>query len=146
LTNQNYAELQELYSRHQAAGLEILAFPCNRFGAQEPGTNEQILEFARGKGATFPIMGKLDCGSDPTSHPLFLFLTTKMGSGILGGSIKWNFTKFLCDKDGIPVKRYGPPESPLSFEKDIVAMLSETSEETSSPAKAAPAAEASCSS
>ena len=72
-------------------------------------------------------MGKLDCGSDEDSHPLFKFVTQRMGNGMLGGSIKWNFTKFLCDKEGIPIKRYGPPQSPLSFEDDIIEMLRTTS-------------------
>mmetsp|Transcript_3742 Transcript_3742/g.5801 ORF Transcript_3742/g.5801 Transcript_3742/m.5801 type:complete len:126 (-) Transcript_3742:243-620(-) len=117
-----------LYEKYSSRGLEILAFPCNRFGQQEPGTNEEILDFARGKGATFPILGKIDCGSvEGVSHPLFLFLTSRMGNGILGGAIKWNFTKFLCDSDGVPIKRYGPPQSPLSFEKDIETLLSKGS-------------------
>ena len=108
-----------MYSRHGDNGLEILAFPCNRFGAQEPGSNEQILEFARGKGATFPIMGKLDCSGDASSHPLFQYLSSEAN----GGPIKWNFAKFLCNGDGVMVKRYTPRDAPLSFEADIVSML-----------------------
>jgi glutathione peroxidase len=95
---------------------------------QEPGTNEEVEEFARSKGALFPIMSKVDCGNSPQSHPLFPFLTSKLpGSGlvtgILGSGIKWNFTKFLCDENGVPVKRFSPGENPASFENDIVEML-----------------------
>lgn len=119
LTNQNYAELQSLYSSHSSEGLEILGFPCNRFGGQEPGSNEEIDAFAKDKGATFPLMGKIDCGSEQeVSHPLFLFLTAN-------GAIKWNFTKFLCDSEGVPVSRYGPTQNPLSFEDDIKRLLAE---------------------
>lgn len=119
LTNQNYAELQTLYSKYSSDGLEILAFPCNRFGGQEPGTNDEIETFAREKGATFPLLGKIDCGSEKdVSHPMFLFLTAN-------GAIKWNFTKFLCDSEGVLVARYGPTQNPLSFEDDIKNILSE---------------------
>jgi len=117
LTNQNYAELQTIYSKYSADGLEILGFPCNRFGGQEPGTNDEILEFAKGKGATFPMLGKIDCGSEKdVSHPLFLYLTAN-------GAIKWNFTKFLCNSEGVPVARFGPTQNPLSFEEDIKKIL-----------------------
>lgn len=117
LTNQNYAELQSLYSSYSSEGLEILGFPCNRFGEQEPGTNDEIESFARGKGATFPMLGKIDCGSEQgVSHPLFLFLTAN-------GAIKWNFTKFLCNAEGVPVARFGPTQNPLSFEGDIKKIL-----------------------
>lgn len=127
LTNQNYAELQQLYEKLNA-DLEILAFPCNNFGSQEPGTNEVILQFAKSKGATFPILGKLECENGASTHPLFQFLRESIPNGILGQGLKWNFTKFLCDKDGVPVKRYGPVDSPLSFEKAIIALIDKEKE------------------
>ena len=114
LTKSNYRELQDLYSRYSEKGLEILAFPCNDFGAQEPGSNAQVLDFARSKGATFPIMGKVTM-----AHPLYTFLTNYSDNGITKGPMTWNFGKFLCDSEGIPVNRFGPRESPLSFEAHI---------------------------
>lgn len=104
-------------------GLEILAFPCNNFGAQEPGSNSDVLKFAKSKGATFPVLGKVECENGDQTHPLFVYLKEKQGGGLLGSALKWNFTKFLCNSEGVPVKRYGPQESPLSFESDIVKLL-----------------------
>ncbi|KAG4972935.1 hypothetical protein JHK87_029756 [Glycine soja] len=103
-------------------GLEILAFPCNQFGAQEPGTNEEIVEFActRFK-AEFPIFDKVDVNGD-NAAPLYKFLKSSKG-GLFGDSIKWNFSKFLVDKDGNVVDRYAPTTSPLSIEKDIKKLL-----------------------
>jgi len=113
--------MQILYTKYAAQGFEILAFPCNQFGKQEPGTNQQIKEFVASKGATFPIFDKIDVNGKNT-HPLFLFLRKEL-KGTLGSSVKWNFTKFLCDRTGKPVKRFGPPTKPLSFEQDIVDLL-----------------------
>lgn len=116
-----YEQLQEVYSRYKDQGFEVLGFPCNQFGKQEPGTNEQIREFAKGKGATFPIFGKVNVnGKD--ADPLFVFLRSRL-TGLLGSSIKWNFTKFLCNREGLPVKRYAPTAKPLSFEDDIRKLL-----------------------
>ena len=120
MTAQNYAELQTLYEKYNSRGLEILAFPCNQFGKQEPGSNVEIQEFARNKGATFPVLGKLEVNG-PGEDPLYTYLKSKKG-GLLGSAIKWNFGKFLC-ANGVPVKRYAPTDSPLSFEKDIEAEL-----------------------
>jgi len=118
----NYEQMQQLYSKHQASGFTILAFPCNQFGRQEPGTNEEIYTFAHDKyKATFPLFAKIDVNGS-TAHPIFKFLRAKL-TGTLGSRIKWNFTKFLCDRDGIPVKRYGPPTKPMSFENDIIELL-----------------------
>jgi len=110
-----------LYAKYAEKGLEILAFPCNQFGKQEPGTNEEIKAFVAKKGATFKLFDKVDVNGKNT-HPLFLFLRKEL-KGTLGSSIKWNFTKFLCDRSGKPVKRYGPPTKPLSFEQDIAGLL-----------------------
>ncbi|XP_031393711.1 probable phospholipid hydroperoxide glutathione peroxidase [Punica granatum] len=122
LTNSNYTELAKLYEKYKDQGLEILAFPCNQFGAQEPGTNEQILEFActRFK-AEYPIFDKVNVNGENTA-PLYKFLKSSKG-GLLGDSIKWNFSKFLVDKEGHVVDRYAPTTSPLSIEKDIKKLL-----------------------
>ncbi|XP_018852474.1 probable phospholipid hydroperoxide glutathione peroxidase [Juglans regia] len=122
LTNSNYTELSQLYGKYKDQGLEILAFPCNQFGAQEPGNNEQILEFActRFK-AEYPIFDKVDVNGKDAA-PLYKFLKSSKG-GLFGDNIKWNFSKFLVDKDGNVVDRYAPTTSPLSIEKDIKKLL-----------------------
>ncbi|KAJ9706516.1 hypothetical protein PVL29_001816 [Vitis rotundifolia] len=115
LTNSNYTELHQLYEKYKDQGLEILAFPCNQFGAQEPGSNEEIVEFActRFK-AEYPIFDKIDVNGD-SAAPLYKFLKSSKG-GLFGDNIKWNFSKFLVDKDGKVVDRYAPTTSPLSIE------------------------------
>ncbi|KAL4391528.1 hypothetical protein HN51_012623 [Arachis hypogaea] len=122
LTNSNYTELSQLYEKYRAKGLEILAFPCNQFGAQEPGTNEQIVEFActRFK-AEYPIFDKVDVNGNDAA-PLYKYLKSSKG-GLFGDNIKWNFSKFLVDKEGNVVDRYAPTTSPLSIEKDIKKLL-----------------------
>lgn len=102
-----------------------MAFPCNSFGGQEPGTNAEILDFARNKrSVSFPIFGKLVCeGKGKTTHPLYEFLKAKAPRGWFGTGLKWNFAKFLCDADGVPVKRYLPTAFPLSIEGDIKKLL-----------------------
>ncbi|XBJ03800.1 hypothetical protein VPH35_022863 [Triticum aestivum] len=103
-------------------GFEILAFPCNQFGGQEPGTNDEIVQFActRFK-AEYPIFDKVDVNGNNVS-PLYKFLKSSKG-GLFGDSIKWNFSKFLVDKEGHVVDRYAPTTSPLSIEKDIKKLL-----------------------
>ncbi|XP_027340002.1 probable phospholipid hydroperoxide glutathione peroxidase [Abrus precatorius] len=122
LTNSNYTELSQLYDKYKQKGLEILAFPCNQFGAQEPGSNEQIQEFVctRFK-AEFPVFDKVDVNGD-NAAPLYKFLKSSKG-GLFGDSIKWNFSKFLVDKEGNVVERYAPTTSPLSIEKDLLKLL-----------------------
>ncbi|KAJ7010670.1 glutathione peroxidase 6 [Populus alba x Populus x berolinensis] len=117
LTNSNYTELTQLYDKYRDQGLEILAFPCNQFGSQEPGSNEQIVEFActRFK-ADYPIFDKVDVNGK-NAAPIYKFLKSSKG-GLFGDSIKWNFSKFLVDKDGKVVDRYAPTTSPLSIEYD----------------------------
>ncbi|ERM95089.1 probable phospholipid hydroperoxide glutathione peroxidase isoform X3 [Amborella trichopoda] len=122
LTNSNYKELNELYEKYKDQGLEILAFPCNQFGGQEPGSNEEIIEVActRFK-AEFPIFDKVEVNGKNTA-PVYKFLKSSK-RGILGEGIKWNFSKFLVDKEGHVVDRYAPTTSPLSIEKDIKKLL-----------------------
>jgi glutathione peroxidase len=96
--------------------------------SQEPGTNEEIKEFTTERGVQFPLMAKVDCGNTPQAEPLFPFLCQKVNNSnllsmVAGIGLKWNFTKFLCDKDGIPVKRFEPNVNPLDFENDIVELL-----------------------
>ncbi|KAL6549994.1 hypothetical protein OROMI_020482 [Orobanche minor] len=123
LTKSNYSELTNLYNKYKDEGLEILAFPCNQFGSQEPGTNEEIQEFActRFK-AEFPIFDKVEVNGD-NAAPLYKYMKSAKGGGIFGEGIKWNFSKFLVDKEGNVVDRYAPTTSPLSIEKDIGKLL-----------------------
>jgi len=119
-----YPQLQELYQKYEGRGLVVLAFPCNQFGKQEPGTNEEIKSFVTEKhNVTFPVFDKIDVNG-AAAHPIFLFLRAKL-TGTLGSSVKWNFTKFLCDRNGIPKLRYSPPTKPFSFEADIIKLLDE---------------------
>uniref|UniRef100_A0A1D1XYQ8 Glutathione peroxidase n=2 Tax=Anthurium amnicola TaxID=1678845 RepID=A0A1D1XYQ8_9ARAE len=122
LTNSNYTELSQLYEKYKDKDFEILAFPCNQFGGQEPGSNEQIVEFActRFK-AEYPIFDKVDVNGQ-SAAPIYKFLKTSKG-GLFGDSIKWNFSKFLVDKEGNVVDRYAPTTSPLSIEKDVKKLL-----------------------
>jgi len=121
LTDTNYRELTALYERHQAAGFMVLAFPCNQFGGQEPGTAEEIATFAKGYGAAFPMFGKIDVNGMNT-HPLYMYLKQQKGE-LLGSDIKWNFAKFLVGADGEVIDRYGPQRSPTTIEEDILEAL-----------------------
>jgi len=119
LTNKNYAQLQELHAKYaESMGLRILAFPCNQFGGQEPGTNEQIKAFAEEKGAQFDFFSKIDVNGN-NADPLYKFLKNKQ-HGTLTNAIKWNFTKFLINKKGVPIKRYGPQTGSKEIEKDLI--------------------------
>ncbi|KAF4347540.1 probable phospholipid hydroperoxide glutathione peroxidase [Cannabis sativa] len=122
LTTANYSELSHLYEKYKTQGLEILAFPCNQFGGQEPGSNPEIKQFActRFK-AEFPIFDKVDVNG-PQTAPVYKFLKSSAG-GFLGDVIKWNFEKFLVDKNGVVVERYAPTTSPFQIEKDIQKLL-----------------------
>ena len=94
----------------------ILGFPCNQFGGQEPKSNSEIQNYLLKKNVTFPVFSKIDVNGT-NEEPLYSFLKNKQ-KGFFSKDITWNFTKFLCI-NGIPVKRYGPQQNPLSFEKDI---------------------------
>lgn len=117
-----YKELEQLYKEYKDQGLVILGFPCNQFGGQEPGTESEIAESCQlNYGVSFPMFSKIEVNGDGT-HPLFVFLKKKLG-GFFGSKIKWNFTKFLVDRDGVPYKRYAPIKKPLSIRKDIEKLL-----------------------
>jgi glutathione peroxidase len=118
-----YDGLEKLHQDYQAKGLVVLGFPCNQFGAQEPGDEAQIQEFCKlNHGVTFPLMSKVDVNG-PTRHPLYEFLS-QAAPGLLGSEgIKWNFTKFLIGKDGQTVKRFAPQDTPASMAKEIEKLL-----------------------
>ncbi|KAK6137495.1 hypothetical protein DH2020_028748 [Rehmannia glutinosa] len=122
LTNSNYTELTQLYEKYKDQGLEILAFPCNQFGSQEPGTIEEIQNFVctRFK-AEYPVFDKVEVNG-PNTAPIYKYMKSVKGS-LFGDNIKWNFSKFLVDKEGQIVDRYAPTTSPLSIEKDIKKLL-----------------------
>lgn len=113
--------MQQLYEKYGDQGFVILGFPCNQFGKQEPKSDAEIKEFVAQYGVTFPMFSKINVNGSK-AHPIFLFLRAKL-TGTLGSSIKWNFTKFLCDRDGRPVARFGPPSKPLEFENEIRQLL-----------------------
>ena len=117
-----YEGLQKLYDRYKAKGLEILDFPCNQFGHQAPGTEEEIQEFCTLKyKTTFPLFAKINVnGKD--AEPLFEYLKRQKG-GFLGDDIKWNFTKFLVSREGEVVERYAPVTKPEKIEDDILKLL-----------------------
>lgn len=122
LTNSNYTELGQVYEKYRDKGFKILAFPCNQFAGQEPSSNEQIVEFACNRfKAEFPIFGKVDVNGN-NAAPLYKFLKSERG-GLFGERIKWNFTKFLVDKEGHVVNRYAPTCSPFNIENDIKKLL-----------------------
>ena len=117
-----YEGLQKLYDKYRDKGFEILDFPCNQFGNQAPGTNEEISSFCTLNYKTgFPRFAKVDVNG-PGQSELFAWLKSKKGS-LLGSGIKWNFTKFLVDRNGNVIRRYGPTVVPAKIEKDIAAHL-----------------------
>ena len=118
-----FAGLEELHRRYGDRGLVVLGFPCNQFGAQDPGSNEEIASFCQvNYGVSFPMMAKVDVNG-PQAHPLYRWLTAE-APGLLGSkAIKWNFTKFLVGKDGSVLKRYAPQDAPEKLAKDVEAAL-----------------------
>jgi glutathione peroxidase len=118
-----YSGLEALQRKYAARGFEVLGFPCNQFGAQEPGSAEEIRDFCSTRyDVTFPMFAKVDVnGGD--AHPLWQHLKEQK-PGLLGiEAIKWNFTKFLVDRDGRVIERYAPTAEPATIERDIEAAL-----------------------
>ena len=118
-----YKGLEDLYKKYNTQGLEIIGFPCDQFGGQEPGSNSEIEQFCElNFGVSFPLATKIDVNGSNT-HPIYQYLKQK-APGILGSKrIKWNFTKFLISKDGQVQKRYATATKPSAIEGDIVSAL-----------------------
>lgn len=118
-----YAGLQALHEQYAGRGLTVLGFPCNQFGHQEPGSAEEIAGFCeRHFGVQFPMMEKIDVNG-ANAHPLYRWLEAQ-APGLLGSkAIKWNFTKFLVDRDGQVIRRYAPQDAPAKLARDIEAAL-----------------------
>lgn len=117
-----YKDLQALYDQYHEQGLEILAFPCTQFGNQEPGTNDDIQSFCQiNYGLSFPVFAKIEVNGD-SADPLYKYLKAEKG-GILGSKIKWNFTKFLVDRNGQVVERFAPTLSPSDMKGNIEKLL-----------------------
>jgi len=119
-----FAGLEKVYEKYKDQGLEVLGFPCNQFGGQDPGTNEQIGTYCqRNYGVSFPMFAKVNV-KGPEAHVIFRYLTNN-SKGILGNGIKWNFTKFLINKKGEVINRYAPTTKPEDIEQDIEKALAE---------------------
>ncbi|MED5547159.1 MAG: glutathione peroxidase [Pseudomonadota bacterium] len=118
-----YKGLEALYRTYGPRGFEVMAFPCNQFGWQEPGSAEDIAQFCEiNFGLSFPVMGKIEVNG-ANADPLFQWLKAE-APGVLGTrAIKWNFTKFLIDREGHVVRRYGPTEKPVTLSRDIETLL-----------------------
>ena len=118
-----FGGLEELHKTYGKDGLVVLGFPCNQFGSQDPGNNEEIAQFCQlNYGLSFPMMAKIDVNGS-SADPLYQWLTAE-APGLLGSTaIKWNFTKFLVGKDGSVIRRYGPQETPAGLSKDIESAL-----------------------
>jgi glutathione peroxidase len=118
-----FAGLETLHETYGKKGLVVLGFPCNQFGAQDKGSNDEIAEFCQlNYGVSFPMMAKIDVNGG-NAHPLYQWMAAE-APGLLGSkSIKWNFTKFLIGRDGQVIKRYAPTDTPESLAKDIEAVL-----------------------
>ena len=118
-----YEGLEKLYRAHREEGFEVLAFPCDQFGHQEPGDAEEIRNFCSlNYDVSFPLFAKIEVNG-PSAEPLYRWLKSEK-AGFLGTeAIKWNFSKFLIDRQGRVVRRYAPNDAPAKLEKDIVALL-----------------------
>ena len=117
-----FAGLEKLYEKYRQQGFEVLGFPCNQFGGQDPGSNDQIGAFCqKNYGVNFPMFAKVNV-KGPEAHVIFRYLTNN-SKGVLGSGIKWNFTKFLIGKDGKVLNRYAPTTKPDALEADIEKAL-----------------------
>lgn len=117
-----YDGLQDLYDKYQSQGLEILDFPCNQFGHQAPGSDEEITDFCQSRyGVTFQQFKKIEVNG-AGEEPLYTFLKSQQ-KGVMGNNIKWNFTKFLVDRKGNVVARFAPTVTPEKLDEEIKALL-----------------------
>ncbi|MEY8353014.1 glutathione peroxidase [Lachnospiraceae bacterium 54-53] len=117
-----YEGLEALYKKYRDQGFEVLDFPCNQFGHQAPGSEEEIHDFCQmNYQVTFPQFSKVEVNG-PGQSPLYSYLKSQQ-KGVLNSNIKWNFTKFLTDRNGNVVKRYAPTDKPEKLEKDILSLL-----------------------
>jgi glutathione peroxidase len=118
-----YEGLEQLYREYREKGLVVVGFPCNQFGGQEPGDAVQIGAFcSQNYGVSFPMSVKVDVNG-PGAHPLFAYLTQALPGALGTQAIKWNFTKFLIDREGKPLRRYGSMDKPEKIGRDIHALL-----------------------
>ena len=117
-----FEQLEEIYKEYKDQGLEILGFPCNQFASQDPSSNEEIHSFCLlNYGVTFTMFEKINVNGE-NAHPLYKFLKNEK-KGLLSKEIKWNFTKFLIDRDGNVVKRYSPTTKPINIKEDILKLI-----------------------
>jgi glutathione peroxidase len=118
-----YAGLEELYRKYRERGFTVLGFPCDQFGKQEPGNETEIKEFCRlSYDVTFPLFAKIEVNG-PGADPLYKYLTSARRGFLWTKAIKWNFTKFLIDRDGKVVRRFGPMVRPEKIERDVLRVL-----------------------
>lgn len=119
-----FAGLEKIYEQYKDQGLEVLGFPCNQFGGQDPGSNDQIGAFCqKNYGVSFPMFAKVNV-KGPEAHVIFRYLTNN-SKGVLGNGIKWNFTKFLIGKNGQVINRYAPTTKPETLTEDIEKALAQ---------------------
>ena len=117
-----YEGLQDLYEKYQEQGLEILDFPCNQFGNQAPGTEDEIVDFCQARyGVTFKMFKKIEVNGE-NQAPIFAFLKEQKG-GLMGNKIKWNFTKFLVDRNGNVIERFAPTTTPEQIDEAVAKLL-----------------------
>ena len=123
LCTPQYEGLEKLYQQYKNQGLVILGFPCNQFANQEAGTSDEIEEFCQiNYGVSFPLFEKIEVNGANT-HPIFKFLKSSISNGLFGSKIKWNFTKFIINSQGIPIKRFAPTTQPEKMGKTIRQLL-----------------------
>ncbi len=117
-----FSGLEKLYQKYRDQGLLVLGFPCNQFGGQDPGSHEEIGAFCqKNYGVSFPMFAKVNV-KGPEAHAIFRYLTNN-SKGVLGSGIKWNFTKFLINKEGMVIERYAPTTKPEQLQQDIEKAL-----------------------
>lgn len=118
-----FGGLEEMYRTYKDRGLEILGFPCNQFGRQDPGSNDEIMEFCQlNYGVSFPMFGKIEVNG-ANADPLFKYLKHAAPGALGTEGIKWNFTKFLIDRSGSVIRRYAPKDTPAVIARDIEKLL-----------------------